>query len=222
LLSTKRTTILLAELRESFRMAMGALAAHKLRSGLTLLGVLVGVFSIIVVMTAMRVLQHDVESHLSQMGSQTFMIRKAPMIYFDSPDGGYEKFRRRKNITMAQVKRLQDKAALPASIGMETTFWAGELQTRYGKSAPNVSVYGETPGSFPAHNWIVQDGRPLFDMDVDGTRDVCVLGSKIAETLFPHSPALGEWLKRGMKRRRRFDAWRSAIGSNPAVGLDHK
>src|SRR5437868_3182590 len=107
-MSAKRTTFLLAELRESFRMGMGALAAHKLRSSLTLLGVLIGVFSIIVVMTAMRVLQHDVESHLSQMGTQTFMIRKAPMIYFDSPEG-FEKFYRRKNINMTQVKRLQEK-----------------------------------------------------------------------------------------------------------------
>ena len=73
-------TFLLAELHESFRMGMSAIAAHKLRSSLTLLGVLIGVFSIIVVMTAMRVLEHDVETHLSQMGSQTFMIRKAPLV----------------------------------------------------------------------------------------------------------------------------------------------
>jgi len=190
-----RPSILIAELAESFRMGMGALTAHKLRSALTLLGVLIGVFSIIVVMTAMRVLQNNVEMHLSQMGSQTFMVRKAPAIFFDNPDGGYEKFRRRKNITMAQVKRLEDKATLPASIGMETVFWAGELQTRYGKSAPDVAVYGETPGSFPARNWNLQDGRTLLDMDVDGARDVCVLGGKIAASLFPHSPALGEGLK---------------------------
>ena len=75
-----RPNLLLAELSESFRMGMGAVAAHKLRSSLTLLGVLIGVFSIIVVMTAMRVLQHSVESQLTQMGSQTFMIRKAPIV----------------------------------------------------------------------------------------------------------------------------------------------
>src|SRR6266478_299990 len=72
----KRTTVLLAELRESFHMAMGALAAHKLRSALTLLGVLVGVFSIIVVMTAMRVMKSDIEKEISRLGSQTFMVRK--------------------------------------------------------------------------------------------------------------------------------------------------
>src|SRR5947209_6428493 len=117
-----------AEVKESFLMAMGALAAHKLRSALTLLGVLIGVFSIIVVMTAMRVLKSTVESQLSQMGSQTFMIRKMPVILFDSPEGGFERFRRRKNITVAQVRRLLDRTELPASIGMETTIWQGQLE----------------------------------------------------------------------------------------------
>src|SRR5947199_7443891 len=94
------------ELLESFRMAMSALAAHKLRSALTLLGVLVGVFSIIVVMTAMRVMQNNIEKEISQLGSMTFMIRKWPGIYFGGPDG-FEKYWRRKNITYDQGIRLQ-------------------------------------------------------------------------------------------------------------------
>jgi len=72
----------LSEIRESFAMAMGAIAAHRLRSALTLLGVLVGVFSIIVVMTAMRVMESSIEQQLSSLGSQTFMIRKWPNNYF--------------------------------------------------------------------------------------------------------------------------------------------
>src|SRR5216117_2797263 len=95
------------ELRESFRSATTAIAAHKLRSALTLLGVLVGVFSIIVVMTAMRVMQGNIEKEISQMGSQTFMVRKWPGIYFGGPEG-FEKFWRRKNITYAQGLQLQD------------------------------------------------------------------------------------------------------------------
>jgi putative ABC transport system permease protein len=190
----RRPTFLLAELHESFRMGMGALAAHKLRSALTLLGVLIGVFSIIVVMTAMRVLEHDVETHLSQMGSQTFMIRKAPVILFDNPQG-FENYLRRKNITMAQVYRLEEKTELPASIGMETVFWRGQLKTRARETPPNVIMYGETPGSFPAHNWTVHEGRTLLDVDVNNTRDVCVLGSKLAETLYPHASPLDQRLK---------------------------
>lgn len=190
----RRPTFLLAELGESFRMGMGAIAAHKLRSALTLLGVLIGVFSIIVVMTAMRVLVNVVDTQLSQMGSQTFMIRKAPLIYFDNPEG-FEKYLRRKNITMAQVKRLEESTELPASIGVETVFWRGQLQASGNETPPNVTMYGETPGSFPARNWTVHEGRALLDVDVDNTRDVCVLGSKIAEALYPHSSALEQRLK---------------------------
>src|SRR5436190_21073331 len=99
-MSKRGTLILSGELRESFRMAIGAIAAHKLRSALTLLGVLVGVFSIIVVMTAMRVMQNNIEKEISRLGSQTFMVRKWPGIYFGGPVG-FEKYWRRKYITIA-------------------------------------------------------------------------------------------------------------------------
>lgn len=193
-MKSKSKIRLLAEVRESFLMAMSALTAHKLRSALTLLGVLIGVFSIIVVMTAMRVMQKDVESNLSQLGSQTFMIRKWPGLYFGGPEG-FEKFWRRKNIKLDQGKRLQEKATLPASIGLEASFWAGEVQTRYEASAPNVQLFGETPGSFSAKNWNLAEGRLLTEPDVNGARNVCVLGAGLAKSVFPHGSPIGERLK---------------------------
>src|SRR6267154_5109070 len=101
----------MSELKESFLMALSAIAAHQLRSALTLLGVLVGVFSIIVVMTAMRVMQNNIEKEISRLGSQTFMVRKWPGIYFGGPDG-FEKYWRRKNITLAQAEQVEAKATL--------------------------------------------------------------------------------------------------------------
>jgi putative ABC transport system permease protein len=193
-MTTKRTNILLGELRESFHMAMSALAGHKLRSALTLLGVMVGVFSIIVVMTAMRVMQSDVERHMSQLGGQTFMIQKLPAVSFGGPEG-FQRYWRRKDITLAQGMRVEDKATLARSVGLETTFWGGEIDTRYEKTAPNVQLFGETPGSFPARNWELQEGRLLLNVDVNGARDVCVLGNGLAKTLFPRASAIGERLK---------------------------
>ena len=190
----KGTIILLAEFRESFHMAVGAVAAHKLRSALTLLGVLVGVFSIIVVMTAMRVMQGYVESQLSQLGDQTFMVRKFPTVLFSMPEG-LEKIRRRKNITLQEGRRLEESATLARAVGVETTFWAGQIQTRYKRTSPNVRLYGETPGSLPARNWIIQDGRGIAEADVDGARDVCVLGNGLARTIFPTGSPVGEHVK---------------------------
>src|SRR3974377_543212 len=108
-MKARRTTILIAEFRDSFRMALGAVAAHKLRSALTLLGVLVGVFSIIVVMTTMRVMASYVEPQLSQLGDQTFMVRKFPAKLFEMPKD-LEKILRRKNISLQQGTRLQQGA----------------------------------------------------------------------------------------------------------------
>src|SRR2546430_17123093 len=114
--------ILRAEIKESFLMAMSALTAHKLRSALTLLGVLVGVFSIIVVMTAMRVMQNNIETELSQLGANTFEVQKWPAVYFGGPDG-FEKFWRRKNITLPQGRQVMERATAAQDVGLEDVFW---------------------------------------------------------------------------------------------------
>ena len=187
-------SLLLAEIKESFVMAMNALVAHKLRSALTLLGVLVGVFSIVVVMTAMRVLQNSIEKELSQLGSDTFQVRKWPGVYFGGPEG-FEKFWRRRNITYAHFKQVVARATLARNVGVEDHFWAGEAVSRYAKTPPNVELLGGNTGSFPARNWIVDQGRSFTEVDVDGGRDVCVLGGKLATVLFPFGSALGERVK---------------------------
>jgi len=184
----------LGEIKESFLMAVGALVAHKLRSALTLLGVLVGVFSIIVVMTAMRVLQKNVERELSGLGSHTFQIQKWPGAYFGGPDG-FEKFWRRRPLTFAQGRAVQERATLARHVGLEQNFWAGEASSRYDKSPPGVQMIGVTPGTFAARNWTVAEGRLLGEADVDSAHDVCVLGAGLAATLFPFGSALGDRVK---------------------------
>jgi putative ABC transport system permease protein len=191
----RRVFAIFTEALESASMAVTAIAAHKLRSALTLLGVLVGVFSIIVVMTAMQVLQSNIERQLSSLGGETFMVRKWPGTFFGMSNGDFEKYWRRKNVTMSDGKRLMEKITVPANIGVESSFWSGEIKTRYKTSAPTVRLYGETPGSFAAHNWNLDEGRLLMDEDVDGTRNVCVLGYGLATNIFPNSSPLGETVK---------------------------
>jgi putative ABC transport system permease protein len=175
-------------------MATGALTAHKLRSALTLLGVLVGVFSIILVMTAMRALQSNIESELSQLGANTFQIRKWPAVYFGGPEG-FEKFWRRKNISYTQGMQVRDRATLPRTVGVESTFWGGEATSRYAKTPPTVRLTGASPGIFAARDWVVVDGRALVETDIESARLICVLGSGLAKTLFPFGSPLGDTIK---------------------------
>lgn len=175
-------------------MALDAIAANKLRSFLTLVGVSVGVFSIIGVMTAMRLLQKNVENEFSQMGANTFAVQKWPGIYFGGPEG-WEHFWRRKNFTLQHARLLRDRATLARHVAFEDRFWAGEVVSKHAKTPPNVRLLGGTPGTFPTKNLTVAEGRPLSEPDVENARDVCVLGEKLARTLFPHGPALGERVK---------------------------
>jgi len=191
---TSARNVLLAEIHESFLMAMAALSAHKLRSALTLLGVLVGVFSIVIVMTAMRVLQSNIETQLSQLGGNTFQVQKWPGVYFGGPEG-FEKYWRRKNITFDQGQRVQELATSARNVGVEADFYGGQATSQYDKTPPNVQLIGATEGNFAARNWEVAEGRAITRSDVESARYVCVLGGELAETLFPFGSAVGDRIK---------------------------
>jgi putative ABC transport system permease protein len=181
-----------AELKESFFMAIGAVVAHKLRSALTLLGVLVGVFSIIVVMTSMRASQQKIESDLDQLGGQTFSVQTWPAVSFEGSES-WQKYRRRKRIDVQQGMEVADRATLAVNVGLEDEGSAvGPMSSRYAKGPPLVWLTGESPGSFPAQGWTISEGRALLDSDMDGERDVCVLGNSLARDLFPFGSPLGE------------------------------
>jgi len=189
-----RPTQLLAEARESFAMAMGALAAHKLRAGLTLLGVVVGVFSITITMTAMRVLQSNIERELSGLGAHTFTVDKWPAIFFEGPEG-WEKYRRRKPLTLQHQETLQERASLAVAVGAETGLWRGEASSRYTKTDPDVQLLGVTPEAMTCKGWNIEEGRGLLAADIDGARFVCLLGNKLAKKLFPRGGAVGQTIK---------------------------
>src|SRR5262249_13813263 len=88
-----------------------------------------------------------------------------------------------------------DRATLAQSVGLEAQFWSGEIATAHKKTAPDVPLRGETPGSFPARKWTLKEGRLLGESDVEGARDVCLLGDGLAKNLFPETSPVGERLK---------------------------
>jgi putative ABC transport system permease protein len=175
-------------------MAMGALWAHKLRSVLTLLGVVVGVFSIIIVMTAMRALQSTMESELSQLGANTFQVQKWPAVPVTSPEK-WEKYWRRKNLRYPEFLLLREKITLAKSMAAQTSLWRDVASSKYEKTNPDVSLDGVTPGIFDARNWVIGDGRAILDSDLDSARNVCVLGYSLFKKLFPQGSALNEKVK---------------------------
>ena len=184
---------------EIIKIALVAIRANKLRSVLTLLGIVVGVFSIIGVMTAVRVLQNSIESGLSNLGSQTFQIQKMPTM---ASRAEWMKARRRKDITYLQGLELKDRMTLAKYVALEV--WNGGETAQYGalKTNPNVSVAGEEPEGLPTNNWSVKEGRGLIDNDVTYSTNVCILGEDVVKKLFPLGAleAMGKEVKVGSQR----------------------
>ena len=191
-LRLKSARVFSAELRDSFLMAMDALRSHKLRSALTLLGILVGVFSIIVVMTTIRAMQKAISNDLESLGGQTFYVSKWPAVYTGEDN---EKYWRRKEIVYQQALQVQERATLARAVGISRGLWVDDLTSLYGKKPPNTRVTGETPGSFQVQNWVIGKGRAILESDMDSAHDVCILGDNVAQVLFPAGGALGENVK---------------------------
>jgi putative ABC transport system permease protein len=149
------------EFGELIKLSLTAIRANKLRSALTLLGIVVGVFSIIGVMTAVRVLQNSIEEGLSNLGSNTFQIQKMPAL-FTGGHAQWEKFHDRKDITIEQAEIVAERMTKAEFVGLEA-FRRGGVTVEVGsrKTNPNVMVFGENPEGIPTNGWIIEQGQMM-------------------------------------------------------------
>ena len=183
------------DFREVLSIALVAIRANKLRSTLTLLGIIVGVFSIIGVMTAVGVLQNSIEGGLSVLGAHTFQMEKFPrMVNMSRKE--WARIRNRPHISYEQALQVEEKMTLAEYIGIEA-FEQGKIVAAPDgeKTNPVVTFYGETPQGFPTNNWTIKDGRSITNDDVHHSRHVIVLGANVVEKIFPRGGAVGSVVK---------------------------
>lgn len=174
-------------------MAFGAIRSNKLRSILTLLGIAIGVFSIIAVMTSMRVLQNSVESGLTFLGAHTFQIQKFPAIQVGHAD--WRKYRQRQDIDYEQARLVTDRASLARAVGVSAGRGGRIIRSDFEQTNPNVSVRGMNPDGMYTNNWNVAEGRFIIDQEVEYAQHVAVLGRRVAERLFPYTYPIGREIR---------------------------
>lgn len=183
------------EIREILKIALNAIRLNKLRSALTLLGVVVGVFSIIGVMTAVQVLQNSIETGLSALGTHTFQIQKFPAMFIGG-HAAWEKYRRRKDISLVQAEFVAERMTLAKYVAIEASTWGFTIQNLAGlKTNPNVAIMGEVPEGIPTNNWTIKEGRSFSDNDQRYSGNVVILGEEIVKKLFPRGGAVGSEVK---------------------------
>ncbi len=197
-----------------FSMSTGAIVSSKLRSSLTLLGIVAGVASIIAVMTAIQVVQSAMEHEMSVLGTQTFQVQKWPAGF--SSDTERRKARSRPPLTVEHADAIREQVSTVDIVGSE--LWEFGFKAEYGgeETNSNLSIVGGTP-EYPQNNThYVGSGRNISQMDVKAARRVAVIGYAIGKKLFPFTDPVGKELRLDGRKYEIvgvFDEKKSAFGS---------
>ncbi len=197
-------------------MSLGAILANKLRSSLTLVGIVAGVASIIAVMTGLSVIQATMEREMTVLGAQIFQVQKWPAGGFHS-DAERRQAMRRPPITVAHADAIREHVDNVDLVGSELWDFGYVVKYRAESTNPNISIVGGTP-EYPDNNThYVGMGRNLSQTDVLSARKVVVIGHAIGQKLFPFADPIGkEVLVDGRKYEviGVFDEKKSAFGGN--------
>jgi putative ABC transport system permease protein len=200
---------------DTFFMSLGAIVSNKLRSVLTLVGIVAGVASIIAVMTAISVVQGTMEREMSVLGAQTFQVQKWPAGFHS--DGERRKAMKRPPLTLENAATIRDHVSTVDLVGSEIWDFGFTANYKGVTTNPNLSICGGTPEYPPNNTHYVGLGRNLDPIDVKAARKVAVIGYAIAQKLYPFTDPIGKDIRVDGRKYEVigvFDEKKSAFGGN--------
>ena len=175
---------------ENARFALVAMRANKLRSFLTLLGVMAGVATVIMMVSFVVGFDNSVTSAFNAFGAHLVQFQKYEPRF--GPGSIPEAQRNRRDLTLADAAALKRLAPLAAAVSPERYITAG-VELKAGRAEANgPTLIGATPDYAPSNGRYVQDGRFLTDADVHHGARVAVLGVDVAAALFPNRDPIGQ------------------------------
>jgi putative ABC transport system permease protein len=174
-------------------MAWRSLGANKLRSALTVSGIMIGIFSVISVMTTISALQASIETGLTFLGSNIFQLSKYPVNFSVVGDS---RFKNRRNISYSDYLEFARLMGTEAGL-ICPKVWDNGQQAVFGnrKTNPNLELCGTNEGFTTANEFQIEDGRNLLKEDVEFDRAVCVVGQQVFQRLFPQRAAVGQTIR---------------------------
>jgi putative ABC transport system permease protein len=177
---------------ETIKLALAALKSNKLRSSLTMLGIAVGVFSVIGVMTVISGLRANIESGLNVLGANSFQFSKYPAINFSDPRA---RFANRRDISHAQATRFKELMGEDATVAL--TMARRGVRAFYADRStnPNVLLGGADENFLSARNFEIAAGRNIGTTDVELGRPLCIVGDDIVKRLFINEDPLGKQIR---------------------------
>ncbi len=178
-------------LTETLKLALAAITAHKLRSFLTLLGMIIGVAAFMVVLSLLQGFNTYIDEKIAGIGSNSYTVMRFSFEDFKDTDAINAAQRRNKDLTFEELEFIRERAQLTEKIGAKANPNTRELQ-RNGVVLQDVSVDGAEPVIGEIENLDIAEGRYFTEAENNNSMRVAFVGSEVAKKLFPFGSAIGE------------------------------
>jgi putative ABC transport system permease protein len=179
------------EFRESMMIALRAIRGNKMRSILTMLGIIIGIWAVVVMTTAIKGIDNSFKNGISALGTDVLYLDK--WSWFTNED--WWKIKNRRNITMDQYDKFKDMVKLPIATAPVTN---SRQTVKYGdRSIESVFLNGSTADYLKTTNFTFDMGRFYSEIESKGSRYVAVIGSEISKNLFPRGDGIDKTIKIG-------------------------
>ncbi len=190
------------KLFEILKVAVAAIWAHKLRSALTLLGMIVGVTAFVTVVSLIQGFNVYIDEKIAGIGAKSFSIQRFnPFEDFKDTDTIAAAQRRNKELTLDDYEYLKEKATLIGKLGAKARGTPTEVK-RGDQLLEDIFVTGATANTADIDNRNIEFGRFFSDVEAEGSARVAYIGADIATKLFPAgNPINGEIYVRGLPYR---------------------
>ena len=174
-------------LREPVIVALETLHAHKMRSFLMLLGIILSVSTLIVVISLISGVNHYIEDRVANLGSNVFLLTRFPLI--TDVEEYVKANRRNKKVTWDDYESLRDNMKLPLRVGVELR---ADGKARVGsQSLDDTSIRGVTANMADIDITTPRDGRYISEGDDQSRAMVAMIGNDLATKLFPNVDPIG-------------------------------
>ncbi|HEQ99864.1 MAG TPA: FtsX-like permease family protein [candidate division Zixibacteria bacterium] len=179
------------------RLSFEALRAHKLRTFLTVLGIVIGVTSVIAIISIVVGMNEKITSLINSMGTSTFTISKYGIEDYKSQEA-YREARKRKNFKFRDALAIERDCELCEEVGAEAVTFR---QLKYGSDKMNnVAIAGITSNFINMTEFEVAEGRVHSEFEQDRYAQVALIGDKIRRELYEGLDVVGRELKIGIHK----------------------
>ena len=172
---------------EGLTNALSALLANKLRSMLTMLGVIIGVAAIITTTSIGEGAKADITERIQTLGANILAVRPG-----QSRSRGRASADARKSLTVADIEALEERGQ---TFGYVTPEVSSRAQVKYLSNNTNTTIVGTSPEYLVTANFTVENGRFFTDSEIRYRQRVCVLGKTVVDNLFQEVDPVGKTVK---------------------------